>query len=113
MGMVTFVNTTRGDVVLVNLDPTVGKEIKKTRPCVIVSPDELNSHLSTYIVAPMTTGGHAYPFRIGCKFQGKNGYIVLDQIRTVDRNRIVRTLGRLSTQTLASVLNVLQEMFAA
>lgn len=105
-------NVKRGDVILVNLDPTVGKEIQKTRPCMVVSPDELNGHLLTFIVAPITTGSHAYPFRAGCRFQGKNGYIVLDQIRTIDRNRIVRTLGRLSTQTLAAALNVLQEMFA-
>jgi len=102
----------RGDVVLVGLDPTKGKEIQKTRPCVVVSPDELNDHLQTVIVAPMTTGEHAYPFRIGCRFQGKTGYVVGDQIRTIDRGRVVRTLGRLSSQTLASVLGVLQEMFA-
>ncbi len=111
--MVTSVNVRRGDVILVNLDPTIGKEIQKTRPCVVVSPDELNEHLYTHIVAPMTTGGRAYPFRVGCRFQGKNGYVVLDQIRTIDRNRIVRNLGRLPGQTLTAVLNVLQEMFAA
>ena len=110
--MVRSADIRRGDVVLVNLDPTIGKEIQKTRPCVIVSPDELNGYLQTFIVAPMTTGDHSYPFRIGCRFQGKNGYVVADQIRTIDRNRVVRTLGQLSIQTLASVLNVLQEMFA-
>ena len=103
----------RGDVVLVNLDPTIGREIQRTRPCVIVSPDELNGYLQTFIVAPMTTGEHSYPFRIGCRFQGKNGFVVADQIRTIDRNRVVRTLGQLSAPTMASVLNVLQEMFAA
>ena len=102
----------RGDVVLVTLNPAVGKEIQKTRPCVVVSPDELNSQLQTYIVAPMTTGGHVYPFRIGCRFQGKSGYVVADQISTIDRGRIVRTLGQLSAPTLTSVLNVLKEMFA-
>ncbi len=102
----------RGDVVLVNLDPTIGKEIQKTRPCLVISPNELNEHLQTFIVAPMTTGEHSYPFRIGCRFRGKNGYVVADQIRTIDRERIVRTLGKLSEQTIASVLGILQEMFA-
>jgi mRNA interferase MazF len=111
--MVKSVTIKRGDVVLVNLDPTIGREIQRTRPCVIVSPDELNGYLQTFIVAPMTTGEHSYPFRIGCRFQGKNGFVVADQIRTIDRNRVVRTLGQLSAPTMASVLNVLQEMFAA
>ena len=110
--MVKTANARRGDVVLVDLDPTMGKEIRKTRPCVVVSPDELNHHLQTCIVAPMTTGGRAYPFRIDCRFQGKNGFVVLDQIRTIDRNRVVRTLGQLSTQSLNAALNALQEMFA-
>ena len=105
-------NPKRGDVYLISLDPTRGKEIKKTRPCLIVSPDELNEHLSTCIVAPMTTGGHRYPFRLSCRFQGKKGYVVLDQLRTVDRNRLVRNLGRLHHTVLSSVLNTLQEMFA-
>jgi mRNA interferase MazF len=102
----------RGDVVLVNLDPTIGGEIRKTRPCLVVSPDELNSHLQTLVVAPMTTGGFAYPFRIACRFQGKSGSIILDQIRTVDRDRIIRVLGRVTGQTMANVLSTLQEMFA-
>ena len=102
----------RGDVYLVSLDPTQGREIRKTRPCVIVSPDELNAHLSTFLVAPMTTGGHPYPFRIACRFQKKDGYIVLDQLRTVDRARLVRRLGRVSSPTLSKSLDVLQEMFA-
>lgn len=106
------VSIRRGDVVLVNLDPTIGKEIQKTRPCLVVSPDELNEHLRTFIVAPMTTGEHSYPFRIGCRFQGKNGYVVADQIRTIDQERIVRTIGKLSEQTVTSVLGILQEMFA-
>ena len=101
-----------GDVFLVNLNPTEGREIRKTRPCVVVSPDELNQHLSTFIVAPMTTGGYAYPFRIGCRFQKKDGFIVLDQIRTVDRQRLVKRLGRLTPSTLSKALNVLQEMFS-
>ena len=103
----------RGDVYLVTLNPTEGREIRKTRPCVIVSPDELNTNLSTFVVAPMTTGGHPYPFRIACQFKKKAGFIVLDQIRTVDRRRLVKRLGRLTPTTLAKALGVLQEMFTA
>ena len=103
---------TRGDVFLVALGPTRGKEIRKTRPCVVVSPDELNGSLSTFIVAPMTTGGHAYPFRIPCRFQRKSGFIVLDQLRTVDADRLVQHLGRISAATLRKSLGVLREMFA-
>jgi len=102
----------RGDVFLVNLDPTRGEEIQKTRPCVIISPDELNAHLRTFIVAPLTTGIHSYPFRVTCRFEGKSGFIVLDQIRTVDRERLVRRLGKLSASTLEQVLTILHEMFA-
>ena len=112
MEVVTPVNISRGDVVLVRLDPTLGSEITKTRPCVVVSPDELNSHIRTLIVAPMSTGGYAYPFRVSCRFGGKGGHVILDQIRTVDRERIVRVLGRLSVQTMRNILSVLQEMFA-
>jgi len=101
----------RGEVYLFSLDPTQGKEIRKTRPCVIVSPDELNAHLATFLVAPMTTGGHRYPFRIPCRFQRRDGFIVLDQLRTVDRNRLVRRLGKVSSTTLQKVLGTLQEMF--
>jgi mRNA interferase MazF len=103
---------TRGDVHLVRLDPTLGSEIKKTRPCVVVSPDELNAHLRTAIVAPMTTGGKAYPWRIRCRFQNRSGYVVLDQLRTVDQERLVKRLGALPPDTLADVLDGLQEMFA-
>ena len=102
----------RGDVFLVNLDPTRGAEIKKTRPCVIVSPDELNAHLRTFIVAPLTTGSHSYPFRLPCRFGGRIGHRVLDQIRTVDQERLVRRLGKLSSSALGRALAVLQEMFA-
>ncbi len=102
----------RGDVVLVALGPTRGKEIRKTRPCLAVSPDELNDSLSTLIVAPMTTGGHAYPFRIPCRFQRTNGFVVLDQLRTVDADRLVQRLGRLSTPAYRKCLAVLREMFA-
>ncbi len=103
---------TRGEVYLIDLNPTRGGEIRKTRPCVVVSPDELNAHLHTFIVAPLTTGGHEYPFRVPCRFQRRSGQVVLDQLRTIDRERLVRRLGRLSPPTLAQVLRVLQEMFA-
>jgi mRNA interferase MazF len=102
----------RGEVYLVALDPTLGREIRKTRPCVIVSPDELNQHLRTAIVAPMTTGGHPYPFRVACQFQQKKGHVVLDQLRTVDDERLVRRLGALSPGTVDTVLSRLAEMFA-
>lgn len=103
----------RGEVHLVRLDPTLGSEIQKTRrPCVIVSPDELNEHLRTVIVAPMATSGRAYPWRIRCRFQNRVGYIVLDQLRTVDRERLVKPLGVLAAATLTEVLGGLQEMFA-
>jgi mRNA interferase MazF len=101
----------RGDVFLVSLDPAKGREIHKTRPCVIVSPDELNAYLRTFIVAPLTTGGHPYPFRVPCRFEGRSGYVVIDQIRTVDRERLVRRLGKLSPSTLGRVLAILLEMF--
>lgn len=101
----------RGDVHLVGLDPTRGREIKKTRPRVVVSPDELNAYLQTVIVAPLTSAGRHYPFRVSCQFQGKSGIVVLDQIRTVDRERLVRRLGALSKPEFNSVLGVLREMF--
>jgi mRNA interferase MazF len=102
----------RGEVYLVELEPVRGREIRKTRPCLIVSPDELNAHWATVIVAPMTTGGHTYPFRIGCRFEEKAGHIILDQLRSVDRSRLTRKLGRLPPATVAKSLAVLQEMFA-
>ena len=102
----------RGEVFLIDLNPTRGGEIRKTRPCAIVSPDELNAHVRTFIVAPLTTGGHRYPFRIPCRFAGRSGHVVLDQIRTVDHQRLVRRLGKLAPQTLRQALSVLQEMFA-
>ena len=101
----------RGDVFLVSLDPARGDEIQKTRPCVVVSPDELNAHFRTFIVAPLATGGHPYPFRVPCRFEGRAGYAVIDQIRTVDRKRLVRRLGKLSPSTLGRMLAILQEMF--
>jgi mRNA interferase MazF len=102
----------RGDVHLVGLDPTLGREIKKTRPCLIVSPDELNQHLRTVIVAPMTTGGPAYPWRVAYRFQNRSGFVALDQLRTVDSERLVKRLGCLSAATTTEVLDTLQEMFA-
>lgn len=102
----------RFDVYLVSLDPTVGSEIKKTRPCLIVSPDEMNRHIRTVIIAPMTTKGRQYPTRVPCRFRGKAGQVVLDQIRTVDAERLVRKLGRLDADTGVKVLAVLGEMFA-
>ena len=101
----------RGDVFLVSLDPVQGGEIQKTRPCVVVSPDELNAHLRTFIVAPLTTGGHPYPFRVPCRFQGREGYVVIDQIRTIDRERLARRLGKLSPLVMERVLSILREMF--
>jgi mRNA interferase MazF len=102
----------RFDVFLVNLDPTTGHEIKKVRPCLVISPDEMNHHIRTVIVAPMTTKGRAYPTRVSCRFKGKAAYIVLDQIRTVDSVRLTRKLGRIHKRTGSEVLSVLQEMFA-
>ena len=102
----------RGEVHLVRLDPTLGSEIRKTRPCLVVSPDELNVHLRTVMVAPMTTGGHEYPWRVPCRFQQRAGFVVLDQLRTVDRERLVTRLGRLRPPSVAAVLEGLQEMFS-
>jgi mRNA interferase MazF len=102
----------RFDVYLISLDPTQGHEIRKTRPCVIISPDEMNHRIGTVIVAPMTTKGRDYPTRIPLTFQRKKGQIVLDQIRTVDKTRLVKRLGKLDTNTAAKTLAVLQEMFA-
>ena len=99
-------------VYLVGLDPTQGHEIKKTRPCVIISPDEMNRHIGTVIVAPMTTKGRNYPTRIAITFKRKKGQIVLDQIRTVDKARLVKHLGKIAAKTATRVLAVLQEMFA-
>jgi mRNA interferase MazF len=103
----------RGDVFLVTLDPTQGGEIRKTRPCVVVSPDELNTHLRTFIVAPLSTGAFSYPFRVPCTFQRRSGHVVLDQIRTVDQERLVKRLGALPLPVLEQALAVLREMFAA
>ena len=109
--MVAAAVVARGQVHLVRLDPTTGSEIRKTLPCLVVSPDELNRYLRTAIVAPMTTGGHAYPWRIACRFQNRSGFVALDQLRTVDSERFGRLLGRLSPATMKEVLLSLQEMF--
>jgi len=102
----------RFDVFLVNLDPTVGSEIKKSRPCLIISPDEMNQHIATVIVAPMTSRGRDYPTRVPCIFKRKKGQIVLDQIRTVDKTRLVKRMGAVDQQVQAGVFSVLAEMFA-
>ena len=102
----------RFDVYLVRLDPTEGREIRKTRPCVIISPDEMNRHIGTVIVAPMTTKGRPYPTRVTLTFQKRSGQIVLDQLRTVDRSRLVKRVGRIDEATARKVLGLLGEMFA-
>ncbi|MGD0774620.1 MAG: type II toxin-antitoxin system PemK/MazF family toxin [Candidatus Solibacter sp.] len=103
---------TRGEIWLVNLDPTIGSEIRKTRPCVVVSPAEMHDHLRTVIVAPMTTKSRAAPFRIGVTLGGQRGLILLDQMRAVDKARLAKRLGAVSAKTLTSTLSTLQEVFA-
>jgi mRNA interferase MazF len=102
----------RFEVYLVNLDPTVGSEIQKTRPCLVISPDEMNDHIATVIVAPMTTKGRDYPSRVNCHFQAIDGQVVLDQIRTVDKLRLVKKLGKIDASIQREILAVLAEMFA-
>ena len=102
----------RFDVYLINLDPTVGSEIRKTRPCLIISPDEMNKHIRTVIIAPMTTAGKDYPTRIQCKFKRKKGQIVLDQIRTTDKTRLIKKLGTIDPNSQIEVIAVLQRLFA-
>jgi mRNA interferase MazF len=99
-------------VFLINLDPTIGSEIRKVRPCVVVSPDEMNSHLRTVIVAPMTTKGQPYPTRVPCRFAGKDGQIAVDQIRAVDRVRLVKRVGKIQAATQHQLLTKLAELFA-
>lgn len=101
----------RGEVWLVNLDPTVGSEIRKSRPCVVISPPELNEHLKTVIVAPMTSQGFQAPFRISLTFQGTTGLVLLDQLRTIDKSRLIKKLGRIQPKTLTTTLQKLQELF--
>jgi mRNA interferase MazF len=103
----------RFDIFLVNLDPTVGHEIRKQRPCVVISPDEMNRHAQVVIIAPMTTVARSYRTRVDCTFQGRKGQVVLDQIRSVDRQRLAKRLGKLSPSAASAVLAVLGEMFAA
>ncbi len=102
----------RFDVYLINLDPTIGSEIKKIRPCLIISPDEMNRHIRTVIVAPMTTAGKEYPTRISCTFKKKKGKIVIDQIRTIDKSRLIKRLGTIDPNTQLEVIAVLQRLFA-
>jgi mRNA interferase MazF len=103
----------RFEVYFVNLDPTLGSEIKKTRPCVIVSPDEMNRHINTVIIAPMTTKAHPYPTRVACTFAGRQAHVILDQLRTVDKVRLVRRAGKVSPLTQQQILITLAEIFAA
>ena len=103
---------TRGEIWLVNLDPTVGSEIRKTRPCVVVSPAEMHDHLRAVLVAPMTTAGREAPFRIGVAHGGKRGSILLDEVRAVDKSRLARKLGAVRAKTLTATLRTLQEVFA-
>ena len=98
------------EIHLVNLDPTIGHEIKKTRPCLVLSPDEMNRHIGTVIIAPMTTKSHQYPTRVPVKFQGKSGWIVLDQIRTVDKRRLVKRLGKITSTTIGQTKDVILQM---
>ena len=102
----------RFDVFLVNLDPTVGSEIKKTRPCLVISPDEINRHIRTVIIAPMTTAGKDYPTRVSCTFKKNTGQIVLDQIQALDRTRLIKKLGMIEPDTQSEVISVLQRLFA-
>lgn len=102
----------RFDVYLIRLDPTQGREIRKTRPCLIISPDEMNQHIDTVIIAPMTTKGRPYPTRVPVRFKGKSGQVVLDQIRTVDKSRLVKRVGKIDELTRTQVLTLLAEIFA-
>ena len=102
----------RFDVYLTNLDPTVGSEIQKTRPCLIVSPDEMNKHIRTVIIAPMSTAGKDYPTRVSCTFKKKKGQIVLDQIQTIDKARLIKKLGTIDPETQLKVISILQRLFA-
>ena len=102
---------TQYSIVLVNLDPTIGSEIKKTRPCVIISPDEMNKYLRTVVIAPMTTSSRNYPTRVEIKHDNKTGWIILDQIRTIDKLRIIKELGKLSRPEIKEVKSILRETF--
>lgn len=102
----------RFDIYLTELDPTVGYKIQKTRPCLVISPDEMNRHIRTVMIAPMTTRSRAYPTRVACSFEQRDAYIVLDQIRTVDQQRLIKRLGTIDRETQEAVLNALAELFA-
>ena len=102
----------RFDVFLVNLDPTIGHEIKKSRPCLVISPDELNRNISTVMVAPMTTKGRNYPTRVSCSFHGKKGQILLEQMRAVDKIRLIKRLGRIDSYVQTQVFSALSELFS-
>jgi mRNA interferase MazF len=98
------------DIYLINLDPTIGREIKKMRPCVVISPDEMNRHISTIIIAPMTTKSHKYPTRVPLKFKSKTGWIVVDQLRAVDKRRFIKKLGFLEKETIIKIKSIIHEM---
>lgn len=102
----------RFDVYLVNLDPTIGSEIQKTRPCLVISPDEMNRNIRTVIIAPMTSAQKEYPTRVSCTFRKKRGQIVLDQVRTIDKARLIQKLGTIDSKTQSDVISVLQILFA-
>ena len=102
----------RFDVYLVNLDPTIGSEIKKTRPCLVISPDEMNRNIRTVIIAPMTSARKEYPTRVSCTFQKKKGQIVLDQLRTIDKSRLIKKLGTIDSKDQLEVISILQRLFA-
>lgn len=98
------------DIYLINLDPTIGSEIQKTRPCLVISPDEMNKNIQTIIIAPMTTKSHSYPTRVKVTFEKKTGWIVLDQIKTIDRSRLVKRLGRVTNDAITKIKSVIKEM---
>lgn len=102
----------RFDVYLINLDPTIGSEIQKNRPCLIISPDEMNLNIRTVIIAPMTSAKKEYPTRVSCTFRKKQGQIVLDQVRTVDKARLIQKLGTIDSKAQLDVISVLQRLFA-
>ena len=102
----------RFDVYLVNLDPTIGSEIQKTRPCLVISPDEMNHNIRTVIIAPMTSAVKGYPTRVSCTFKKKKGQIVLDQLRTIDKARLIKKLGTIDPKTQLDVISILQKLFA-
>jgi mRNA interferase MazF len=99
------------EIFLVNLEPTIGSEIKKTRPCVVISPDEMNKHLRTVVIAPMTTSSKNYPTRVEVKHENKMGWVVLDQLRTIDKQRIIKNLGKLSKPEVKEVKSIIKETF--